>query len=194
MISQMKVGGKMILVTGASGYVGSHIVKRLAESGESVRAMVRNRSYAEAEGRLAGLKIDWVEGDVTKPDSLSAALQGVDVVIGLVESHGRKETEAQVRELEVRPGKIEGAMGTGTCAGFIGLQKASSTVDRQDPHCAFELPCSAGAPAQINQAWDITQLVQPIPEAHEIAFTLDCSPGFECRFESPSIRLFVDSE
>ncbi len=74
----------MILVTGASGYVGSHIVKRLAESGQQVRAMVRNRSWAEAEGRLAGLKIDWAEGDVTKPETLKAAMQGVDTVIHTV--------------------------------------------------------------------------------------------------------------
>ena len=74
----------MILVTGASGYVGSHIVKRLAEAGKPVRAMVRNRAWAEAEGRLAGLKIDWVEGDVTKPETLKAVLQGVDTVIHTV--------------------------------------------------------------------------------------------------------------
>jgi uncharacterized protein YbjT (DUF2867 family) len=84
----------MLLVTGASGYVGSHIVKRLAESGPQVRAMVRNRSWAEAEGRLAGLKIDWVEGDVTKPETLKAAMQGVDTVIHTVaiaiEKGGRK--------------------------------------------------------------------------------------------------------
>lgn len=84
----------MILVTGASGYVGSHIVKRLAESGQQVRAMVRNRAYAEAEGRLAGLKIDWVEGDVTKPETLKAVMQGVDTVIHTVaiaiEKGGRK--------------------------------------------------------------------------------------------------------
>ena len=84
----------MILVTGASGYVGSHIVKRLAEAGRPVLAMVRNRAWAEAEGRLAGLKIDWVEGDVTKADSLRAAMQGVDSVIHTVaiaiEKGGRK--------------------------------------------------------------------------------------------------------
>jgi len=43
----------MIVVTGATGYVGSHIVKRLAELGRPVRAMVRNRGWAEMEGRLA---------------------------------------------------------------------------------------------------------------------------------------------
>jgi uncharacterized protein YbjT (DUF2867 family) len=59
-----------------------------------VRAMVRNRVWAEAEGRLAGLKIDWAEGDVTKPETLTAAMQGVDTVIHTVaiaiEKGGRK--------------------------------------------------------------------------------------------------------
>jgi len=74
----------MILVTGAAGYLGSHIVKRLADEGQAVRALVRNRAWAEAEGRLANLKIEWIEGDVTKPETLAAAMQGVDAVIHTV--------------------------------------------------------------------------------------------------------------
>jgi uncharacterized protein YbjT (DUF2867 family) len=84
----------MILVTGAAGYVGSHIVKRLSEAGQPIRALVRNRTWAEAEDRLANLKIEWAEGDVTKPETLEAALQGVDTVIHTVaiaiEKGGRK--------------------------------------------------------------------------------------------------------
>jgi NADH dehydrogenase len=74
----------MILVTGASGYLGSHIVKRLAAAGKPVRALVRNRAWAEAEGRLAGLNLEWAEGDVTKPETLPAALRGVEAVIHTV--------------------------------------------------------------------------------------------------------------
>ena len=74
----------MILVTGASGYVGSHIVKRLVEAGQPVGALVRNRAWAEAEGRLAGLKIEWAEGDLTKPETLTHVMQGVDTVIHTV--------------------------------------------------------------------------------------------------------------
>jgi len=84
----------MILVTGAAGYVGSHIVKRLVEAGRPVRALVRKRTWAEAEGRLANLAVEWVEGDVTKPATLTTALQGVDAVIHTVaiaiEKGGRK--------------------------------------------------------------------------------------------------------
>ena len=59
----------MILVTGASGYVGSHIVKKLVAAGKPVRAMVYNPERAKSEGRLAGLDVDWVKGDVTRPES-----------------------------------------------------------------------------------------------------------------------------
>jgi NADH dehydrogenase len=74
----------VILVTGASGYVGSHTIKRLVETHQPVRALVRNRAWAEAEGRLAGLPVELVEGDVTKPETLAAAMQGVDAVIHTV--------------------------------------------------------------------------------------------------------------
>jgi NADH dehydrogenase len=74
----------MILVTGASGYLGSHIVRRLVEAGRPVRALVRSRAWAEAEGRLAGLGLEWAEGDVTKPQTLPPALAGAQAVVHTV--------------------------------------------------------------------------------------------------------------
>ena len=65
------------LVTGASGFLGSHIVQRLARRGERVRALVRRSSdttYLEEHG--AELAI----GDVTDERSLAAAFEGVDTV------------------------------------------------------------------------------------------------------------------
>ena len=74
----------MILVTGGSGYVGSHIIRRLANAGREVRALVRDRRRAEREARLNGLSVDWVEADVTRPDSLSEAFSGATIVIHTV--------------------------------------------------------------------------------------------------------------
>lgn len=86
----------MILVTGGSGYVGSHIVRQVAESGESVRVMIHNQVRAQREGRLEGLQVDWVEADVTQPESLQPALQGASAVIHTVAiavEKGRKSYE-----------------------------------------------------------------------------------------------------
>jgi NADH dehydrogenase len=74
----------VILVTGGGGYVGSHIVRRLSDSGERVRALVRDRHRVTREGRLEGFKTEIIEGDVTVPESLSSAFDGVQSVIHTV--------------------------------------------------------------------------------------------------------------
>jgi uncharacterized protein YbjT (DUF2867 family) len=74
----------MIVVTGGSGYVGSHIVRKLLEKGKPVRVLVRDREFAQREGRLKGLAVDWSEGDVTQPETLRPALEGASDVIHTV--------------------------------------------------------------------------------------------------------------
>jgi uncharacterized protein YbjT (DUF2867 family) len=74
----------MIVVTGGSGFIGSYLVRRLVEEGKPVRAMVRLRTIAEKEGRLEDLTVEWVEADVTRPETLGAALQGADAIIHTV--------------------------------------------------------------------------------------------------------------
>lgn len=73
-----------ILITGASGHLGSHITRHLASAGQEVRAMVYHRERAERERRLAGLPVEWVEADVTRPDSLSPAMVGAQAVVHTV--------------------------------------------------------------------------------------------------------------
>lgn len=66
------------LVTGATGFLGSHIAQRLVARGDDVRALVRptsNRAFLESLGG-----VEFVEGDVTNARSLGAAVDGVDVI------------------------------------------------------------------------------------------------------------------
>jgi NADH dehydrogenase len=74
----------MIVVTGASGYLGSHIVKRLVEMDTPTRAMVRSRQGAEKEQRLTDLSVEWVEAGVTRPETLGPAMDGATAVIHTV--------------------------------------------------------------------------------------------------------------
>jgi len=73
-----------ILITGAAGYLGSHLTRQMVEAGLPVKGLVRSRKNAEKEGRLGGLKVEWVEGDVTQPPTLASAMQGVSTVIHTV--------------------------------------------------------------------------------------------------------------
>lgn len=68
------------LVTGASGFVGRSLVRRLVADGHPVRCLVRHRGGSTAEA-LPGASL--VEGDVTAPESLRRALEGIDVCFHL---------------------------------------------------------------------------------------------------------------
>lgn len=52
--------------------------------GRPVRALIRSRQRAEKEGRLAGLNVEWVECDVTRPETLRPALESATAVIHTV--------------------------------------------------------------------------------------------------------------
>jgi uncharacterized protein YbjT (DUF2867 family) len=77
-----------ILVTGANGFVGSHMVPALIDAGHHVLALVRDDAGAAlVRRRLDPSQRDAVEvrmGDVTKPATLPGALAGADAVLHLV--------------------------------------------------------------------------------------------------------------
>jgi dihydroflavonol-4-reductase len=63
-----------VLVTGASGFVGSAIVRAFLSSGYPVRALVRSTSPRQ---NLQGLAIECVEGDICDPDAMGRAMSGI---------------------------------------------------------------------------------------------------------------------
>jgi nucleoside-diphosphate-sugar epimerase len=67
-----------ILVSGATGKVGSRLARRLAQRGDQVRALVRDPGRAAA---LREHRIELVQGDLLAASSLAAAVRGVDAVV-----------------------------------------------------------------------------------------------------------------
>jgi dihydroflavonol-4-reductase len=67
-----------VLVTGATGFLGSHVVRTLVEDGHSVRCLVRAQSDRSS---LAGLAVEYTEGDVADLDAVRRAVNGCDQVM-----------------------------------------------------------------------------------------------------------------
>ena len=68
----------MILVTGATGNAGSHVVRALQARGASVRAFVRDPEKARS---LFGVEVELAAGDFADPPSLDRALDGVQAML-----------------------------------------------------------------------------------------------------------------
>jgi len=84
----------MILVTGGTGMVGGEVVRLLSQQNVAARALVRDRSKAQ---KLPG--IDWVGGDLSKPETLTAAFDGAETLF-LVSSIGEDTVDLQHNAIE----------------------------------------------------------------------------------------------
>jgi uncharacterized protein YbjT (DUF2867 family) len=77
----------MVLVTGAAGLSGSIVIREFARQKTPVRALVRSRTKASALETLATVEL--VEADMLRPETLDAALRGVDRVLMISSSNAR---------------------------------------------------------------------------------------------------------
>src|SRR5688572_3055139 len=84
----MHLKGKKILVTGADGFIGSHLTERLLEEGCKVKAFVYYNSF-NSWGWLDTLSkeqlknIEIFAGDIRDPNGVRAAMKDIDVVFHL---------------------------------------------------------------------------------------------------------------
>jgi len=87
------------LVTGASGFTGTHLCRRLLQEGVAVRALVRPSSHAQ---KLESLGAEIVRGDVLDPQSVENAVRGVKKVFHLAALYRQEAVSRQlVRDTHV---------------------------------------------------------------------------------------------
>ena len=85
-----------VLVTGATGYVGSRLIPRLLREGHTVRAAVTDLD--KVRDRWWADQVELVRMDVLDADTVDAAVEGVDAVVYLI--HGMGDEDFAVRDRE----------------------------------------------------------------------------------------------
>lgn len=134
------------LVTGATGFVGGRLARRLLEQGGDVRALVRDGARA-GDLRKAGCELH--EGDVLDAGSLRGAGEGVDVAYYLVHGMGRgSDREFAEREREAARNFARMAVdeGVGRVVYLGGLGDHPSSQHLQSRHETAQILGEEGPP------------------------------------------------
>ncbi|HWG59842.1 MAG TPA: hopanoid-associated sugar epimerase [Candidatus Acidoferrales bacterium] len=127
------------LVTGAAGFVGSHIARQLVSAGYQVRVLVRPATDRRA---LAGLTAEIAEGDLRDPRSLDRAMKGVRRVY-----HAAADYRLWARDSdEIYRSNVDGTRQLLEAAGRAGVQQVvytSTVATIAVPHSNGRLPDEA---------------------------------------------------
>ncbi|MGE0094219.1 MAG: SDR family oxidoreductase [Alphaproteobacteria bacterium] len=105
----------MILVIGATGNIGSEVTRQLGAKGAGVRALVRDKAKAEA---VLGTKVQLVAGDLSRPETVAAAMDGADKLFLVTPLH---LDQIAMKSVAIQAAKLAGVkhivMSTGIGAG-----------------------------------------------------------------------------
>ena len=153
------LGGRNVLVTGAGGFIGSHLTERLAAEGANVRAMVRysssgSRGWLERSPHAAG--IDFRYGDISDRDFVRKAMDGCDVVFHLAALIGIPYSyvspDAYVRT------NIVGTMNVLEAARQLGTGRVLITSTSEVYGTALTAPISEEHPKQPQSPYSATKI------------------------------------
>ncbi|MDH7514459.1 MAG: NAD-dependent epimerase/dehydratase family protein [Bacteroidota bacterium] len=145
-------------ITGATGFIGSHLVDALLAEGTHVRALVRRTSNLRW---LQGKSVELVEGDIRDPISLRRFVDGADEVYhaaGLVKARSRDEYfEANVRSTGHLLNAVRSAAPSLRRFLFLSSQTAAGPADSPDHPVTEDMPCrpitAYGASKRAAEEW-----------------------------------------
>jgi uncharacterized protein YbjT (DUF2867 family) len=189
----------LILLTGATGYVGGRLLRALEERGERVRCLSRR---PELLAPRVAETTEVVAGDVLRPETVVAALDGVETVYYLVHSMGSSRPFAQAdrdaalafaraaREAGVRRIVYLGGLGRGRLSTHLASRQEVGAILRASGVPAIELRASivigSGSasfemiralvdrlPMMVTPRW-VRSLAQPIAIEDVISYLLAC--------------------
>ncbi len=134
----------LVLVTGATGLVGSHVAEQAVQRGWRVRALVRPNADLSF---LRGLNVELVPGDLDQPESLKSACDGVTIVIHCAAKVGDWGRTEEYRRINVAGTKslMEATLATQTLKRWVQISSLG-VYEGKDHYGTDEAtaPCATG--------------------------------------------------
>ena len=135
------MGDGVTFITGATGFVGSAVARKLLHEGLVLRALVRHES---SRTNLAGLEIDVVEGDMRDKDVVFSAAQGSRYVIHLAADYRLWSPHGQ----DIMRANVEGTRVVMEAAKAAGAEDVAACIDKYRIALAEDQGSSFGIPGR----------------------------------------------
>ena len=187
-----------VLVTGANGHLGYNLVKTLLARGHAVRASVRRLTDQAKSAPLAALgNVEIVEGDLDRPATIRAAMEGVDAVVHaaaiyVLMANGREQEiiDASVKGVEValraaRDAGVKKVVLTSSIVTLPLTRRGEAPVTEADWATDLRAPYVRAKTEGERRAWELSKALKvPLVSILPGAFG---GPGFQTN--TPTIDL-----
>jgi NAD dependent epimerase/dehydratase len=145
----MTLKGKRVLVTGAGGFIGSHLAERLVQEGADVTAMVHynalgSRGWLQHSSLVADMKL--VHGDIIDRDSVAGAMRDIDTVFHLAALIAIPYSYAAPASYV--NANIVGTLNVLQCAREMGTRRVIHTSTSEVYGTALQVPIDESHPLQ----------------------------------------------
>ncbi len=168
----MNWNGKKVLVTGAGGFIGSHLTERLVELGASTRALVHYNAlgtWGWLDHSPCKEEIEVISGDICDRDSVHHAMQGVDAVFHLAAliaiPYSYRAPESYVRT------NIIGTLNVLQAARDLGTERVVHTSTSEVYGTARYVPIDEQHPLQGQSPYSASKLsADKIAESFHLSF------------------------
>jgi NAD dependent epimerase/dehydratase len=168
----MSWNGKRVLVTGAGGFIGSHLTERLHELGAKTKAFVHYNalgSWGWLDHSPIKDDIEVVQGDIQDRDSVRQAVQGCDVVFHLAAliaiPYSYRAPESYVRT------NVVGTLNVVQAARELGLERVVHTSTSEVYGTAQTVPISEEHPLQGQSPYSASKIgADKIAESYHLSF------------------------